>query len=264
MTTRRITIGPVPVDSVTLSGALDRIEHLVSARDGGFVVTPNVDHIVLAQRNPQLRQAYHRARLSLADGQPLLWISRLLGTPLPERVPGSDLIGPLMKRSAERGWNVFFVGARPEVSAEAARRLQKAYPGLRIVGRDTSFWSPDDPVPQGGSPVARAIRESGADIVIVALGCPKQEFWMMRHATEIGPAIAFGFGGSLDFAAGAVPRVPKWMARAGFEWAFRLAKEPRRLAYRYLVRDPQVLPIFAEALYRSFTQRPPVATAAGQ
>lgn len=262
--TSRITIGPIPVDAVTHAGALRAIDELVTAGDGGYVVTPNVDHIVLARRDERLRRIYHRASLSLADGQPLMWVSRLLGTPLPEKVCGSDLIEPLMAHAARRGWNVFFVGATPEVSTEAARRLTLRYPSLRIVGRDTSRWSSDAPVPPGGDTLVTAIRESGAHLVVVALGCPKQEFWMARYQEQIAPAVALGLGASLDFVAGAVRRAPVWISRAGLEWVYRLAREPRRLAYRYLVRDPQVLPIFAEALYRSLTHRRAIATAAGR
>jgi N-acetylglucosaminyldiphosphoundecaprenol N-acetyl-beta-D-mannosaminyltransferase len=245
MSLHRITVASVPFDPVTQAGALEAIAGLVSARRGGFVVTPNVDHLVLARDSEQLRDAYWRASLSLADGQPVRWMARLLGTPLPARVSGSDVVYPLMQLAAERRWRVFFVGASPAVSAEAARRLGARYPGLRIVGRDTSRWSPDDPAHDSRGGTVRRIRESGADLVVVALGCPKQELWMARHARDIIPAVALGLGGSLDFVAGAIARAPDWMARVGLEWLFRLSQEPRRLAYRYLVRDPQIVPMFA-------------------
>ena len=255
MTASRVMIGPVPVDAVTHADALRTIDRLVAAGRGGFVVTPNVDHVVLASRDARLREAYAQASLSLADGQPVMWMARLMGTPLPEKVCGSDLIEPLMKRAADEGWNVFLVGASPDVSAEAERRLVRRYPSLRIVGRDTSRWSPEESVAAGGSAVARRIREAGAHLAVVALGCPKQELWMVRHAQDIAPAVALGLGGSLDFVAGAVPRAPRWMSRVGLEWAYRLAQEPRRLAYRYLVRDPQIVPIFAAAWCRTWTSR---------
>jgi N-acetylglucosaminyldiphosphoundecaprenol N-acetyl-beta-D-mannosaminyltransferase len=246
----RSTIGAVPFDPVTHADALGAIGALVSSGRGGFVVTPNVDHIVLAHRDAELRDAYRRARLSLADGQPVTWMARWLGSPLPERVSGADLIGPLMHQAALRKWNVFLFGASERVSAEAERRLVARHPSLRIVGRDTSSWSPADAEPAGGVDVVRRIRASGAHLVVVALGCPKQELWMARHEHAIAPAVALGLGGSLDFVAGAVPRAPRWMCRVGLEWLYRLAQEPRRLAYRYLVRDPQVVPIFAADLVR--------------
>lgn len=255
MTHGRITIGRTSLDRVTLIDALDRIERMVTERRGGFVVTPNVDHLVMIERDARIRGIYERARLSLADGQPLIWMSRLLGTPLPEKVSGSDLIEPLMARAATRGWNVYFVGATPAVSAEADRRLRQRYPDLRIVGRDTTAWVPDRQTKIGVPDVVGSIRRVRADLVLVALGSPKQEQWMARYEHLIAPAVAIGVGASLDFVAGAVRRAPAWMSRAGLEWAYRLAQEPRRLAYRYLVRDTLILPIFAAALARAGTVR---------
>jgi N-acetylglucosaminyldiphosphoundecaprenol N-acetyl-beta-D-mannosaminyltransferase len=250
MPTSRLLLGPVVVDRVTTAGALSRIEALLRTRRGGFVVTPNVDHIVLADRSPTLRRAYARAALSLADGQPVLWMARLLGSPLPEKISGSDFILPLMSRAAVRGWGVFLYGATPAVSAKAASRLERRFPNLRIVGRDTSRWD-GQPDPA----LAQRIRASGADLVVVALGCPKQEAWMLAHADLLGGAVAIGLGGTLDFVAGAVPRAPRWMSRAGLEWAYRLAREPRRLAHRYLVRDAAIVPIFARLLLQRLTAR---------
>jgi N-acetylglucosaminyldiphosphoundecaprenol N-acetyl-beta-D-mannosaminyltransferase len=262
----RVSIGDVTVDRVTREEALRAVDALIQAGGGGFVVTPNIDHVVLARRDAAARDVYRRARLSLADGMPLLWMARALGSPLPEKVSGSDLIEPLMRAAAANGRRVFFFGSTPEASAEAERRLLRRYPELRIVGRDCSFWSPDAEEPPSASPVVRAIRESGADLVVVALGSPKQEFWMARHERELAPAVAIGLGASIDFIAGTVRRAPAWMSNAGLEWLYRLAQEPRRLAYRYLVRDMQILPIFAGELLRKVMRRPstrPASTAAG-
>jgi len=255
MNRNRVSLGDVDVDRVTLLGALWAIDDLIESGRGGFVVTPNIDHIVLARRDGRVRQAYSQASLSLADGKPLLWMARALGTPLPGKVSGSDLIEPLMASAAAAGRRVFFFGATPQVSAEAERRLVRRYPRLKIVGRDCSFWSADDSGAPWASPVVKAVRESRADLVVVALGSPKQEFWMARHEKDLAPAVAIGLGASLDFVAGAVKRAPAWMSDAGLEWLYRLAQEPRRLAYRYLVRDPQILPIFAGDLYRRAVQR---------
>jgi N-acetylglucosaminyldiphosphoundecaprenol N-acetyl-beta-D-mannosaminyltransferase len=238
-----IQLGPVVVDQVTTASALAHIGALIHTRRGGFVVTPNVDHIVLAARSAPLRAAYRQAALSLADGQPLLWMARLLGTPLPEKISGSDFIDPLMQRAAAEGWGVFLYGASAMVSARAASRLEQRVPGLRIVGRDTSRWNG-----QRDEALAARIRESGAALVVVALGCPKQEAWMLAHHDLLGGAVALGLGGTLDFIAGAVPRAPQWMSRAGLEWLYRLAREPRRLAHRYLVRDAAIVPLFARML----------------
>lgn len=250
----RVLIGSVHFDKVTQRSALQEVKRLIGARAGGYVVTPNVDHVVLADRRPELRGVYRGASLSLADGQPILWMARLLGSPLPEKVSGSDLLFPLMTAASREGWGVFLFGATPEVSERAEARLKERNPWLRVVGRDTSVWNPDDP--ESSAAVVDKIRRSGADLVVVALGCPKQELWMARHADQISPAVSIGLGGSLDFAAGAVRRAPGWMARAGLEWLFRLAQEPRRLAYRYLVRDVQIVPVFLATLMRRWILGP--------
>ncbi len=239
MTRSLVHLGPLAVDHTTSAQALARITSIVDAGEGGYVVTPNVDHIVLASNVLRLRFAYHEASLSLADGQPLLWMAKLLGTPIPEKISGSDLIWALMELAAEKDWGVFLYGASDAVSLRATEVLEARFPSLRIVGRDTSFWS------GGDSPeLVERIRASGAQIVIVGLGCPKQEDWMFQHAARIAPAVAFGLGGSLDFVAGNVPRAPRWMSRAGLEWSYRLLREPRRLAHRYLVRDSKIAPLF--------------------
>jgi len=257
----RITLGGLPVDVVTARGALDAIDALVDTGHGGFVVTPNVDHLVVARRDARLRDAYARASLSLADGMPLLWMARALGTPLPEKVSGSDLLGPLMARAAARRRRVFLVGGSPAVSATAADRLTRDYPGVTIAGRDCSIWSPE------AGPDADAvttIRRARPDLIVVALGSPKQEIYMARIANAVAPAVLLGLGASLDFAAGAVRRAPAWMSAAGFEWIYRLAQEPGRLAYRYLVRDLGIVPIFLTDLARRVVRGLPPHTGLGE
>jgi len=250
MNTQQIHIGPVRIDKVTSAEALTAIEQLVRARRGGFVVTPNVDHIICAREDAWFREVYKDASLSLADGKPLLWMAQLQGEPLPEKVSGSDLMLPLMERAAAEGWRVYLVGATPEVSAAGERRLREQFPSLQIVGRDTSHWSTQKRRTPAAMEVVRQIREARADLVVVALGSPKQELWMDTFADEIRPSVAIGLGASLDFVAGASRRAPRWMSEAGLEWAFRLAREPRRLAHRYLVRGPRIVPIFAAAWVR--------------
>jgi N-acetylglucosaminyldiphosphoundecaprenol N-acetyl-beta-D-mannosaminyltransferase len=247
---RQVRIGHVQFDAVTQRGALEVVERLIETGQGGYVVTPNVDHLVLAARSRDLVKIYRNASLSLADGQPVLWMARLLGAPLPEKVSGSDLLDPLMAMAARRGWRVFLFGASPAVSAQAEQNLCAAHPWLRIVGRDTSVWDPADEA--SSAAVIDAISRSGAELVVVALGAPRQERWMALHARALGPAVAIGLGGSLDFAAGAVRRAPRWMSRAGLEWLYRLSREPRRLAHRYLIRDTQIIPVFLAALVRRY------------
>jgi N-acetylglucosaminyldiphosphoundecaprenol N-acetyl-beta-D-mannosaminyltransferase len=241
----RVRIGQLDVDAVTFSEALDRIASLVERKAGGAVFTPNVDHVVKAERDAAFREAYARADLCLADGMPLVWASRLLTTSLPEKVSGSDLLLPLMRLAAERRWRVYLVGGAPGVAEEAGQRL-RAELGVRVAGSDSPVVGPDGAADDSEQTLER-LRAARPDLVLVAFGAPKQELWIDRFADQLAPTVAIGVGGSLDFLTGRVRRAPAWMSRAGFEWLFRLAHEPRRLWRRYLVEDPAFIVIVARS-----------------
>ena len=241
----RVRIGQLPIDVVDFAGALDAIDRLVRAGNGGTVFTPNVDHVVMAEHDLRFRAAYAEAALSLVDGVPVLWASRLLRTPLPVKISGSDLVMPLMQRAADQGYRVYFLGGAPGVADLARSNLLAALPTLQIVGTDSSR------IEVNGNPsevdqVAERIRLAKPDLVLVALGAPKQELWSHLRANSLKPAVLVGVGASLDFVAGVQKRAPHWMSSAGLEWLYRLAQEPRRLAARYLLRDPEfclILPL---------------------
>jgi N-acetylglucosaminyldiphosphoundecaprenol N-acetyl-beta-D-mannosaminyltransferase len=246
----RLLLGGIPVDRVTAAEALDRIEALVAAGRGGAVFTPNVDHVVLAARTPELAKAYAEVELSLADGMPVVWASRLLGEPVPEKVSGSDLVVPLVERAARRGWRTYFLGGAAGVAEEAATRLQARFPGLAVAGADAPWLGLEAEDPQSAAALAR-LAAARPQLVLVALGAPKQEVWIHRNRAALAPAVAVGVGASLDFVAGRVRRAPRWMSRSGLEWAWRLGREPRRLWRRYLVQDPA----FAMILWRELRAR---------
>lgn len=239
----RLHLGHLEIDRVTFAGALDAIEALVERLSGGAVLTPNVDHVVIAERDVEFRAAYAAADLCLADGMPVVWSSRLLGTPLPEKVSGSDLVLPLMDRAAARGWRVFLLGAGPGVAEEAAERLRRER-GVTVVGtaapRVRIGAGEADPE---GDAAAAVIRSAHPHLVLVAFGAPKQEIWIHRRREALAPAVLIGVGASLDFVAGRVRRAPRWISSSGLEWLWRLAREPRRLARRYLVEDPRFLAV---------------------
>ena len=236
-------IGQLEIDPVTFVEALEKIAELVEGRDGGVVFTPNVDHVVKAERHPDFRRAYSRADLTLADGMPLVWASRLLGSPLPEKVSGSDVAVPLMRLAAERGWRVYLLGGGPGVAEEARKSLTREV-GAVVVGTDSPVIGPDGTDERSDQTLER-LTAANPDLVLVAFGAPKQELWIDRFAEQLGPAVAMGVGGSLDFITGQVKRAPAWMSRAGLEWLFRLLQEPRRMWRRYLVEDPAFVLIVA-------------------
>jgi N-acetylglucosaminyldiphosphoundecaprenol N-acetyl-beta-D-mannosaminyltransferase len=237
----RVRIGKVWIDALSFDGALDAIEALVEGGQGGSVFTPNVDHIVTAEDNAPFQAAYLEASLSLADGQPLLWAARWLRTPLPEKISGSDLVWPLLQRAGSRRWRVFLLGGAPGVAAEAAAKVEREL-GVVIAGVDDSVI-PADPGASGGTALVERVRSARPDLVLVALGAPKQELWISRSLPKLRPAVMIGVGASLDFVTGRLARAPRWVSRGGLEWLWRLVREPRRLAYRYLVKDPRFLAI---------------------
>lgn len=239
---RRVRVGKLWLDAVSFAEALDRIADLVSAGEGGSVFTPNVDHVVTAEDDPVFRAAHDEASLALADGQALVWAARALGTPVPAKVSGSDLVWPLMERAAAAGWRVYLLGGAPGVAEAVARRLEREL-GVRMAGVDASSIALDGG--PGESSVISRVSQARAELVLVGLGSPKQERFIHRALPALRPAVAVGVGATLDFLAGRVRRAPGWVSRAGMEWLFRLAHEPRRLAYRYLVKDPRFLWVMA-------------------
>jgi N-acetylglucosaminyldiphosphoundecaprenol N-acetyl-beta-D-mannosaminyltransferase len=234
----RLRFGWVWVDVLTSAEALDEIDRLVTSRKGGAVFTPNVDHVVKAELNPAFRAAYQHASLSLADGMPLVWVSRLIGRALPERVAGSDLIVPLLRRAATRGWRVYLLGGAAGVAPAAAEMLARDL-GVVVAGWDDAQIGPDG-LDRTGDSVARA-KAAQPDLILVALGPPKQELWIARSLSGVGPAVGVGVGASLDFLVGKYRRAPEWLGRIGLEWLYRLLQEPRRLWRRYLVEGPRFL-----------------------
>ena len=239
----RVRVGALELDVLRLEEAIDAIVQLVRDRRGGTVFTPNVDHVVQAQHDLAFREAYSRVSLSLVDGTPVLWAARLLGTPLPEKLSGSDLFDPLLERAAREGLRVVLLGGGPGVAELAAANLRQKLPSLQIV---------DTLAPRLGlTPTAEEhetverLKRANADLIFVCLGAPKQELFSDRNREVLAPAVLVGFGAAVDFAAGTMPRAPRWMSQMGLEWAFRLGREPKRLAARYLLRDPEFFKIVA-------------------
>jgi N-acetylglucosaminyldiphosphoundecaprenol N-acetyl-beta-D-mannosaminyltransferase len=242
----RVRLGNIHVDDVTFAQALDAIAAMVADCRGGTVFTPNVDHVVMAAHDDRFRRAYETADLSLADGMPVLWASRMLGTPLPEKISGSDLVLPLMDRAEREGWRVYILGGAPGVGALAAARLVERFPRIQIAGTDAPRIDMDAPA-SSRAPVLDRLRAAKADVVLVALGAPKQEIFIAEAAPDLRPAVLLGVGAAIDFIAGTAKRAPRWMSSSGLEWLFRLLKEPRRMWRRYLVRDPEFLVIVLRA-----------------
>ncbi|ABC82539.1 WecB/TagA/CpsF family glycosyltransferase [Anaeromyxobacter dehalogenans] len=252
---RRVRIGQLWLDALTMAEAIERIGALVRAGAGGSVFTPNVDHVVTAEDDGAFRSAYAEASLSLADGQALVWAMRLLGTPVPEKVSGSDLVWPLMQHAGAARWRVYLLGGAPGSAELAAARLEREL-GVVVAGVDAPRVAVEGDTGERG--ILERVRRADAQLVVVGLGAPKQERFIQRSLPHLGPAVALGLGASIDFLAGRVRRAPRWVSRGGLEWLFRLSQEPRRLAHRYLVKDPRFLAIVAR------TARQPAADREGR
>lgn len=240
---KKIRFGAIHADYVTRAEALDIIEQLVRSGEGGFVVTPNIDHVVLAKNHAPLRSAYKDASLSLVDGMPLKWISQIVGEPLPEKISGSDFVKPLLQRAAKSGLRVYLLGASPGVAKIAAERLTKEIPGVEIVGVDSPPLGFDTDLELEQRAFDK-MQSAAPHIVLMALGCPKQELLMHKWHQKMGQYVYLGIGASLDFVAGKLKRCPPWMAEMGMEWLFRISQDPKRLVHRYFVRDAAIWAIF--------------------
>lgn len=248
---RVIRIMDLEIHDVDFEETVARTTAALVAQRSFVVATPNVDYVIRAHRDPVFRDAINAADLRVPDGMWIVRASRIAGVPLRATVTGRLLIPALAAFAADAGIPVALVGGPPGVAQRAAARLTARYPGLRIALATAPpmgfvIGSPDD------TRLVEQVRASGARLVLVGLGAPRQERWMVAHREELDRRVFIGIGAGLDIVAGRFREAPRWMTRTGLEWAFRLAQEPRRLARRYLVDDPA---IFAWALRQRIRSR---------
>ena len=244
----RFELGHALIHRDSLEDIAQEVVRLAARAVPAMVVTPNADHVVNLERDPALRAAYVRADLVVPDGMPVVWAARLLGTPVKERVTGSDLMPRLCEIAAQRGLKVFLLGGAEGVAERATDKLVQRYPGLVVCG--TSCPSPGfERDPAQNESIVGAIRRSEADLVFVCLGSPKQEVWTCEHLAQFDHGVFLGVGAAIDFCAGTTERAPGWMRRSGLEWLFRLWREPGRLIGRY-TRDLYFFVLLARQLWR--------------
>lgn len=238
----RIKFMNTDIDNLTMAETLNEIDKLIQKKNCSYVVTPNVDHIVRLEKDEELQKVYKNASLILTDGKPLIWISKWYKTPIKEKISGSDLFPRVCQLAANKNYTMYLLGAAEGVADTAARNLMKKYPGLNIVGT----YSPPfgfEKNEQEMNKIKTQIQDIHPDILIVGLGCPKQEKFMYYHCKELGVPISFGLGASIDFEAGNIKRAPKWMSNHGLEWLYRFSKEPKRLFKRYFVDDLKIISV---------------------
>jgi N-acetylglucosaminyldiphosphoundecaprenol N-acetyl-beta-D-mannosaminyltransferase len=245
---RRLEGLGLPLDPITEPQVVDRVMAALLAGCGGWIATPNVDHLRRASRDPRLAATICTADISVADGAPVVWATRLAGQPVPARVAGADLLWSLSAAAAGAGRSVYLLGGEPGVPDRAALALQAAYPELKVVGT----CSPPrgfEHDPEQMAALREELLAKAPDLVFVGLGFPKQELVICGFREELPTTWWLGCGAALPFAAGDLDRAPVWMRPLGLEWLFRLAHEPRRLFRRYVLEDaPFALRLLARAL----------------
>jgi N-acetylglucosaminyldiphosphoundecaprenol N-acetyl-beta-D-mannosaminyltransferase len=227
----RVLFG-VPITPATMPEALDQVDRAIRDKQRLLIGVVNAAKIVNMRRDPELRQDVLSSDIIFADGMSVVWASRLLGRPLPERVAGIDLMYGILERGQEKGYRVYLLGATREVVETAADRIRKQYPGVAIVGHQHGYFSDAEE-----EAVASAIADTRPDVLFVAITSPRKERFLARWSGRLGVSVWHGVGGSFDVLAGKVERAPEAWQRLGLEWLYRVKQEPRRLWRRYLVTN---------------------------
>lgn len=249
----RVHLGQLHLDRVALADVMERVSRAIEERTPCHIVTANLQFVGIAAREPDFAHVVNNAQLVVADGKPLVWLSRLMGSAIPQRITGHDLLHSCASLASKRGYSIFFLGASPKIAEKAADVLCAQYPRLKIAGFyqgrfERDGWGVSKADELGA---LTAIQRCRPDILFVALGCPKQEFWIYRHLQDIESPVCVGIGGVLDVLSGKLKRAPVWMQSVGLEWSYRLIQEPKRLWRRYILQDcPTAMRLAGSALLR--------------
>ena len=235
----RVNILGIDVDAVTMAEAVDVVRRAMDTRAGVMVATANAEMLMRATHDEELRRILNASALVVPDGAGTVWAARHLGHAMPERVAGYDLAQELLRRAPAEGHSVYFFGSAPGVAEKAKAKAEQLYPGIEIVGVRNGFFSPAD-----NAAIIAEIRAARPDLLLVALGVPKQEKWIAAHLAELDVPVAIGVGGTLDVMAGVMKRAPHWMQKAKLEWLFRGLMQPKR-AGRLLALPKFVLKVHA-------------------
>jgi N-acetylglucosaminyldiphosphoundecaprenol N-acetyl-beta-D-mannosaminyltransferase len=253
--TMKVSILGIKVDCVGMADTIARVDEFIAETKPRIVITPNVDHLIKARKDKEFKKIYDNADLSVPDGVPLLWAAKFLGTPLVERVNGTDLFETLCAHAARRGYRVFFLGAAPGIAAQAAQRLKKQNPSLQVVGTYSPPFDFFNSFSENQA-IEGMIREARPDILFVGLGAPKQEKWIYRHKHKLQVPVSIGIGASFEYVAGVTARAPRWMQRVGLEWLYRILENPSRYWRRYIMEDVVFFPlVFAQWLTNLMPRR---------
>jgi len=243
---KTVDILSLPVNSLTMEELLLLTDRCIACRDQLLLGVVNVAKLVNCRKDVELRSSLMEADIVLADGLPIIWLSRILGNPLPERVAGIDVMYELLKIANKKLYRVYFLGAKSEVLQKMIRTIQQDYPGIPIAGyRDGYFDESEEQM------VAEDIEKSRADILFVGMSSPKKENFLRNWLNYIHVPICHGVGGSFDILAGVTKRAPLWMQKCGLEWLYRLIQEPRRMWKRYLICNTKFIILSLRAIIQA-------------
>lgn len=247
----RIEVGGLPIDNVTMDGALDAMMERLATGTRTRLYFVNADCVNVGHRDPEYRSVVERGDLVFADGSGLRLAGRVLATPVADNVNGTDFFPRACERLAGSGHRVFLLGARPGVAAKVRQWVLEHHPGVEICGTHHGYFDRAQ-----SEAIADLVRSSGASVLFVAFGAPAQEKWIASHIERTGVTVALGVGGLFDFFSGEVPRAPLWMRRAGIEWVYRFWREPRRMWKRYWIGNFVFMArVLREAAMRSHATR---------
>ena len=221
--TERVNILGVKVDAVTMAQAVERVEKLIAEKNSSIVATANAEMLLRATHDDELKNILNAASLVVPDGAGTVWAAHHLGYEMPERVAGFDLVQELMKIAPSKNIKFFLFGSAPGVADKAKLKAEELYPGIKIVGTRNGYFSADDE-----AEILSQIKNSQPDVLLAALGVPKQEKWIFAHKDELKIPVSIGVGGTLDVMAGVVKRAPLWMQKAKLEWLYRAMLQPSR------------------------------------
>ena len=219
----RLEILGVGIDKVNSQQALEKIGEFIASGQPHQIVTANAEIIYQASKNEKMRNVINNAQMVTADGSGVVWASRQLGEPLEQRVTGIDLVNSICEQSAKDKWKIYILGSAPGVAATAAVNIRNKFPGCNIVGTHHGYFNAKEE-----KQILAELEKLKPDVLFVALGAPKQEYWIADHLAELGIPVGMGIGGSMDVLSGNVKRAPKWMQKMSLEWLYRLLIQPTR------------------------------------
>ncbi len=228
------------IDNLTMEAAIAKIEDMIKGKKQSYVVAINVDVVMKIENDAYLKKIVDSADLILTDGKPLIWISKLNKMPIKEKISGSDLIPKLLEKAEQKKYSVFIIGGKDGVAEKAKKNIEEKHPNIRFAGIYSPKLGFEEDIEEIKK-INKLINQAHPDILIVCLGCPKQEKWIYENINQYNAKVSICAGATVDFLAGTIKRAPKWMSNCGLEWFYRFLQEPSRLFKRYFIDDIKII-----------------------